>query len=416
MRSLLCILDSLGWITPTERSTITRRGSKTDPLTRPTDRKDRSVQPALPRIEDLATPALLLDEAKMTRNIERLAARARELGVALRPHLKTAKCTEIARRLGGDGPGAITVSTLTEAEAFHAAGHDDILYAVGIAPQKLARVQALRAQGCDLVVILDSPEQAKAVAEARVPALIEIDSDGHRGGRLAEDPALIEIGRILHGAECLRGVITHAGESYGVRGEAAHAEFAERERCAVVAAAEALRRDGLPCPVVSVGSTPTAHAARDLTGATELRAGVYMFFDLVMAGLEVCETEDIALSVLTTVIGHQRDKGWIMIDAGWMAMSRDRSTAAQDVDQGYGLVCDMEGRVLGGLIVGSANQEHGIVSLRPGADATLPDLPIGTRLRILPNHACATAAQHDRYHLLPATGGPLKTWRRFGGW
>jgi len=366
--------------------------------------------------DDLTTPALLLDEARMTRNIERLAERARALGVTLRPHLKTAKSAEIARRLSGGLNGPITVSTLAEAEAFHAAGHTDILYAVGIAPQKLTRVQALRAQGCDLVVILDSPAQARAVAEAGVPALIEIDSDGHRGGLLPDDPALVEIGRILRAGDNLRGVMTHAGESYTVRGEAAHAEFAERERSAAVKAADALRDAGLSCPVVSVGSTPTAHAARDLSGVTELRAGVYMFFDLVMVGIEVCGLDDIALTVLTTVIGHQPAKGWVMIDAGWMALSRDRGTAVQDVDQGYGVVCDAEGRVMHDLIVSSANQEHGIVSLCPGADGPLPDLPVGTHLRILPNHACATAAQHDRYHVLPAESGPMKTWRRFGGW
>ncbi|MFZ1467581.1 MAG: DSD1 family PLP-dependent enzyme [Paracoccaceae bacterium] len=366
--------------------------------------------------DNLLTPALLLDEAKMMRNIEQLEARAQGLGVTLRPHLKTAKSTEIARRLSGGVTGPITVSTLAEAEAFHAAGFTDILYAVGIAPQKLPRVQALRAKGCDLVVILDSPEQARAVAQASVPALIEIDSDGHRGGRLPGDPALVGIGRILHAKGSLRGVMSHAGESYNVRGEAAHAEFAERERSATVSAADALRAAGLSCPVVSVGSTPTAHAARDLTGVTELRAGVYMFFDLVMAGIDVCTTDDIALSVLTTVIGHQQDKGWIMIDAGWMAMSRDRGTATQNVDQGYGLVCDADGRVLGDLIVSSANQEHGIISLRPGSKGALPDLPVGTHLRILPNHACATAAQYDRYNVLPAEGGPLQTWHRFGGW
>ncbi|MCT4371244.1 DSD1 family PLP-dependent enzyme, partial [Yangia mangrovi] len=180
--------------------------------------------------------------------------------------------------------------------------------------------------------------------------------------------------------------------------------------------AEALRGAGLPCPVVSVGSTPTAHAARDLSGVTELRAGVYMFFDLVMAGIDVCTVDDIALSVLTTVIGHQEAKGWVMVDAGWMALSRDRGTAAQAVDQGYGLVCDEAGRVIPDLIVTAANQEHGIVSLRPGSAASLPELPLGTRLRILPNHACATAAQHDRYHLLPAEPGPLQVWPRFGGW
>lgn len=367
-------------------------------------------------IADLGTPALLLDEAIMARNIAHLAERAETLGVSLRPHLKTAKSVEVARQATGGAPGAITVSTLSEAEVFHGAGYDDILYAVGIAAHKLDRVQSLRRQGCDLTVILDGPSQARAVADAGVPALIEIDSDGHRGGLRPDDPGLIEIGSILNAKGFLRGVMTHAGESYTVRGREAHASFAALERNAAVMAAEALRTAGLPCSVVSVGSTPTAHAVQDLTGVTELRAGVYMFFDLVMAGIDVCTLDDIALSVLTTVIGHQPAKGWTLIDAGWMAMSRDRGTATQDVDQGYGLVCDEDGRVLPDLIVSSANQEHGIVSLRPGSSAIAPDLPVGTRLRILPNHACATAAQHGRYQVLPHAGGPLQIWPRFGGW
>ncbi|WP_428929704.1 alanine racemase [Marinibacterium sp. SX1] len=374
------------------------------------------TDPAPFTFDTLPTPALLLDEARMMRNIARMDTRAARLGVTLRPHLKTAKSVEAARRLTGGTPGPITVSTLAEAEAFHAAGFADILYAVGIAPQKLERVQALRTHGCDLKVILDNEAQARAVAQAGVPALIEIDSDGHRGGLRPEDPALVRIGQILNERACLLGVLTHAGESYGVRGAAAHAEFAEQERAAAVAAAEALRRARLPCAVVSVGSTPTAHAARDLTSVTELRAGVYMFFDLVMAGIDVCTVDDIALSVLTTVIGHQPAKGWTMIDAGWMALSRDRGTAAQEVDQGYGLVCDETGRILPGLIVSGTNQEHGTVSLRSGEDGPVPDLPVGARLRILPNHACATAAQHHRYTVLPVDGGSLQSWPRFGGW
>ncbi|WP_026870601.1 DSD1 family PLP-dependent enzyme [Inquilinus limosus] len=376
------------------------------------------------RLLALPTPSLILDERRMLRNIERLRSRLQPLNVTLRPHLKTAKSVDVARRLLTDGPGPATVSTLKEAEVFAAAGVGDILYAVGIAPQKLDRVLAIRAKGCDLSIILDSAEQASAVAEAsrragdRIPALIEIDSDGHRGGISPADPALTTIGRILHdgGAE-LRGVATHAGESYGVSGAEAHAAFAERERSAAVAAAEALRSAGLPCPVVSVGSTPTAHAARDLSGVTEVRAGVYVFFDLVMAGIGVCSTDDIALSVLTSVIGHNRERGCLFIDAGWMALSRDRGTAGQAVDQGYGLVCDIDGKVLGDLVVVAANQEHGIVAVRPGSAAALPELPVGTRLRILPNHACATAAQHDGYEVLPAdpTAGPVR-WPRFGGW
>jgi D-serine deaminase-like pyridoxal phosphate-dependent protein len=148
-----------------------------------------------------------------------------------------------------------------------------------------------------------------------------------------------------------------------------------------------------------------------------MRAGNYVFFDLVQAGIGVCTIDDIALSVLTSVIGHQRERGWILIDAGWMALSRDRGTAHQAVDQGYGVVCDIDGVVIPDLIVTQTNQEHGIVAARPGSSAALPDLPVGTRLRILPNHACATAAQFAAYEVVPADpSAPLARWERFGGW
>lgn len=370
------------------------------------------------------TPALVLDEARMRANIRRLADTLAAFDVVPRPHLKTAKSLDVARQLlaGGDGPA--TVSTLREAEFFAAAGIRDILYAVGIAPGKLERVKALRDAGCDLAIVLDSAGQARAVAEAAArlrdpfPTLIEIDCDGNRSGFVPGDPALVEVGRILHeGGVELRGVMTHAGQSYGAVGEDALAACAEQERAAVVDAAAALRGAGLPCPVVSVGSSPTAHFARNLDGVTEVRAGVYVFFDLVMAGIGVCGLDDIALSVLATVIGHQREKGWIIVDAGWMALSRDRGTASQRVDQGYGLVCDEAGRPLPDLLVTGANQEHGIVGLRPGSSAPLPDLAVGTRLRILPNHACATAAQFDEYHVLSADRpGEVLRWERVRGW
>ncbi|ESJ09661.1 alanine racemase, partial [Cupriavidus sp. HPC(L)] len=159
----------------------------------------------------------------------------------------------------------------------------------------------------------------------------------------------------------------------------------------------------------------TAHFARSLDGVTEVRAGVFVFFDLVMNGIGVCETADIALSVLCTVIGHQRDKGWLITDAGWMAMSRDRGTAKQPVDQGYGLVCDVDGKPLAGLLMIDANQEHGIVSHRSDPAAT-PMLPVGTLLRILPNHACATAAQHGAYTVVAGGTDVEAQWPRFSGW
>lgn len=376
-------------------------------------------------LQSLDTPCLVLDVDRVDRNIQRLQSRLSPLGVSLRPHLKTAKCVEVAHRVMISTAGPATVSTLKEAEQFAKAGVRDLVYAVGIAPGKLDRVRALRAAGVDLAVILDSVEQAQLIAAASheggeaIPALIEIDCDGHRSGVAPESSELLAgIGRVLvEGGAELRGVLTHAGGSYGARCSDALARCAEEERDAAVSAAAALLEAGLPCPVISVGSTPTAHYARDLSGVTEVRAGVFVFFDLVMAGIGVCDLEDIALSVLTTVIGHQADKGWILVDAGWMAMSRDRGTAKQAIDQGYGVVCDIYGKAYTDLIIADANQEHGVIALRPGSEAALPDLPIGTRLRILPNHACSTGAQHDAYHVVRGESGIVEArWPRFSGW
>jgi len=166
---------------------------------------------------------------------------------------------------------------------------------------------------------------------------------------------------------------------------------------------------------VSVGSTPTMTFADRLDGVTEARPGVYMFHDLVMAGLGVCEIDDIALSVLTSVIGHETRRGMLIVDAGWMALSRDQGTADQSVNQGYGLVCDINGRPIGDLIVRETNQEHGLVGRRDGQPLHVGRYPIGTRLRILPIHACATAAMHAEYQIIEE-GSVNARWARCTGW
>ncbi|MEV8441762.1 alanine racemase [Actinosynnema sp. NPDC051121] len=362
------------------------------------------------------TPYLLVDEAKVRRNVDRLRAHLDAHGTPLRPHVKTAKSVDVARLAFDGGTGPITVSTLREAEAFADEGFTDIVYAVGIAPSKLDRVLALRRRGVDLVVLLDNVAQARAVAEASaasgtaVPALVEVDCDGHRGGVLPGSPDVTAIAAALGGAE-LRGVLAHAGESYFCYTRDALVKAAEAERAAAVRVAEDLRAAGFACPVVSIGSTPTAHAAADLTGVTEVRAGNFVFFDLVMAGIGVCSVDDLALSVVVTVIGHR--PGRIMTDGGWMATSRDRGTARQPVDQGYGLVAPLDGPPFPDLLMTDASQEHGTLSMRPGSEHPLPDLPVGTQVRVLPNHACATAAQHDTYHLAGDAG---TTWKRVNGW
>jgi len=372
-------------------------------------------------LSSIPTPAALVDTTRLQHNIERMAAQAAALGVALRPHVKTTKCDAVVRRQLAAGARGITVSTLKEAEQFFATGIADILYAVAIAPNKLAQAAALRQRGCDLKIVVDNLDSAQAVVAFRCEqpfeVWIEIDTDGHRSGLAPDDVALLEVGRCLHaGGARLGGVMTHAGASYELNDPVALGALAEQERAGCVGAAERLRAAGLPCAAVSVGSTPTALSARHLDGVTELRAGVYAMFDLVMANIGVCALDDIALSVLTTVIGHQREKGWAIVDAGWMAMSRDRGTQKQAHDYGYGQVCDAHGLVLPGCTMVAANQEHGIVAWAEGPAAGIAErLPVGTLLRILPNHACATGAQHPHYHAL-AADAPVETWERFYGW
>lgn len=374
--------------------------------------------------EDVGTPAALIDEKRMVRNIAQMQKRANALGVSFRPHVKTSKCIEIARLQQAEGARGITVSTLREAESFFAAGFNDILYAACITPNKLDRALALRRQGCELIVIVDSTFAAQALADKGreenhvFDFMIEIDTDGHRSGVKPEDSLLIDIAATTNrGGSAFKGLMTHAGSSYELDTPEALRHLAEQERHLIVLAAERLRAAGIPCEVVSVGSTPTALSAENLSGVTEVRAGVYVFFDLVMSNVGICTPRDVALSVLTTIIGHQADKGWAIVDAGWMAMSRDRGTQRQRRDYGYGAICDPQGEIIEGYIVATANQEHGTVCRSDGsADANIVGrFPIGSQLRILPNHACSTGAQFNEYNLVDELG-VLKKLSRFNGW
>src|SRR4051812_1040677 len=185
----------------------------------------------------MITPAALIDEARMMRNIARMQDRMNALGVRLRPHVKTSKCVEVARQQLAQGGQGITVSTLREAECFFAAGFNDILYAACIPPNKIDRALELRRRGCNLTVIVDSVEAARSLAEAgRVnghafAVMIEIDSDGHRSGVRAGDPLLTDVAReLVSGGAVLKGVLTHAGSSYDLNAPETLEQLAEQER------------------------------------------------------------------------------------------------------------------------------------------------------------------------------------------
>ncbi|NKB56846.1 MAG: hypothetical protein GKS00_10970 [Alphaproteobacteria bacterium] len=371
-------------------------------------------------LHSLNTPALILDRSIVTRNTERMSKRMRAHGVALRPHLKTAKSARVAKLATAGHSGAITVSTLAEAAYFLDHGFDDITYAVGIVAGKLPQAAALIARGADLKILTDNVDTAKAIAASdhgiRFKVLIEVDCGDARTGLLADSPELIEIGRILNESEHaeLLGVLTHGGHSYLADGVDGIKRTAKEERDAVLLAASRLREAGLPCPVVSAGSTPTAVHGESYEGITEMRPGVFVFFDLDQLARNACAREDLALSVLATVIGHNKHIGQIVIDAGALALSKDISANAHWPQVGYGSLCDAETMApLEDLHVAKVSQEHGVI---PVTDAAAYDrLPIGSKVRVLPNHACITAAGYSCYHVVEGTQ-IVDEWDRVNGW
>jgi D-serine deaminase-like pyridoxal phosphate-dependent protein len=384
-------------------------------------------------LDNLPTPALILDLDRVERNCARMIRRAAELGVTLRPHLKTAKSADVARlatrgqRSGEGEVGGITVSTLAEIEYFAHNGFKDITYAVGIAGQKIPTLAELqRRHGLRINLLSDSvqadnevAERAEAVGE-RFSLFIEIDSGGGRGGVPTDGTELPAIARAVLASPMLSlaGVLTHAGQSYDATSIEAITLIAEAERAAVSRAAGRLRGEGIEVPSVSVGSTPTAVHARSLEGVTEMRPGVYTLCDLAQASLGSCALDDIAVSVLASVIGHNPRSQRMLIDAGALALSKDLSGNRLGAKVGFGLICPMTGGwPIEDMYVAEVHQEHGLVAGGGRLDGMAARYPVGTRLRILPNHACLTAAPYDRYHVVRGEDPcVIDGWSKATGW
>jgi len=366
------------------------------------------------------TPRLRLDRARLEANAARLRARAAALGVAFRPHFKTAKSVEVALLSHGGAPGPQTVSTMKEAEALAAAGAaTDILLAATAIPARVPRAEAIaRDHGTRLILVVDSPEMAAmldAAATAPHEVLVEVDSGEHRSGVPPE--RALAVARAIHGGRHLRlaGVMTHGGHSYGTDDPGKVADIAEAERAATVTAAEALRAAGMPAPIVSVGSSPTLLHARHLSGVTEVRAGVSLFWDLAQMSRGMCGWDDIAMTVLSTVIGHNRAAGTLVIDAGALALSKDATANAFAPGTAYGTLADAATGEALPLHVLHAYQEHGVVPVPD--ESWFARLPVGGPVRVVPNHACLTAAGgYGAYDVVGPDGAVEGRWGRVDGW
>lgn len=347
-------------------------------------------------IAELRTPALLLDLDKLETNLGAMAARARALGVALRPHIKSHKCIDIGRMQRSMGATGITVSTLQEARIFADHGFDDITWAY---PFVLSRVDEARqlAERITLRVVIDSPDALVRLRSSDYPfhVWIKVDCGYHRVGVDPVSEVAINLARDLHESPKLTfdGILSHSGNAYNVRGGDAVRRVAEEERTVMVEFAERLRSEGgVDVSRISVGSTPTMSFVETLNGVTEARPGNYALYDYTQTVIGSCTVRDCATTVLASVVSSQPGTSSSIVDAGALALSKDTGprdgpqTTMGEIFEDYAA-----GKLHSETRLVSVSQEHGKVSAR---------LPVGSKVRVLPNHACLTVAQFDEFHVV----------------
>ena len=370
-------------------------------------------------LNDLQTPCALIDLDRFEANCAAMADTAHRLGVRLRPHVKTHKTIQGARIQTRGHFGGITVSTLAEARGFANAGFQDITYAVPVAPQRLPEIVDLNARIDRLSVIADhivtvqAIEEIAAAHDTALPVWLKVDCGLHRAGVDPEsDQAAALAGRLARSPRVdFRGILTHAGQSYGAANRDETLAVARDERSVSHSFVDRLAEEDIAVPAVSIGSTPTMIAVENLDGIDEIRPGNYACFDAFQAAIGSCGLDDIAFSVLVTVVSAFPEEERAVIDGGALALSKDPGPTHVDADCGFGVVVAVEDQhPLPGLRLTSLSQEHGVVK-GPGSAALRP----GTRLRILPNHSCLAAACFDRFDIIRGND-VVGEWRSLRGW
>jgi len=359
-------------------------------------------------VNHLQTPAFLVDANIVRQNCASMREKARASGVAFRPHVKTHKTIEIARMQHGDATGPITVSTLAEAEFFADGGFRDITYAVPIAPDKLDRVAALAKRVERLSILIDNAEALRGLERhgGVFDVFLKVDCGYHRAGVNPDDPDSVRLAISIANSRAVhfQGLLTHAGHSYHARTVEEIRRIAAEESAALTRFRDLLPEE-LQNTLRSIGSTPTASVVEEFSDCDEVRPGNYVFFDAFQATIGSCRRADVAVSVLATVVGSYADRNESIIDAGALAFSKDLGPDHIDPQFGYGVVCDVDLRPLDARLV-ALSQEHGKLSAA---------LPIGMRVRVIPNHSCLTAAMYDTYHVVE-NGAVVDEWKPVHGW
>ena len=346
---------------------------------------------ASPRLlDELPTPALVLDLARVDRNILRMATRCRALGVSLRPHLKTHKCLEVADRQRAQGAHGVTVSTLVEAQVFAEHGFDDITWAFPVILNRIPPARAL-AERVTLRLFVDGPDALAALEREQFPfhVWLKIDCGYHRAGLDPAAPETLDLARRLAASPHLAfdGIATHSGHAYDAVGCVAIRKVAEAERRAVADFRSRLADEGIAV-AASVGSTPAMSCVERLDGVQEARPGNYVFYDASQVALGSCTTVDCGVTVLASVVSCQPHARHCVVDAGALALSKDAGHPGPVPSMGWIFDDYAAGTLREDARLTGLSQEHGKVSA---------PLAVGERVRILPNHSCLTVACFDEY-------------------
>lgn len=371
---------------------------------------DLQATSQLLRAMGLVRATLLVDEERARNNILRLAARGRASRCRLRPHFKTHQSADVARWFRDAGVSCATVSSLDQAAYFVDHGWDDLVVAIGINPLE-HEVRRDLAGRCKLGLTVDHPDQVEVLASEEIDARlwIELDVGDGRAGIAwdARDRLADLAGRIVAQPQlAFRGLLTHAGHTYGRGPGDAAAIFAEtRER--LVAARDALVAAGLPRPLISAGDTPGFSVVQDWQGLDEARPGNFVFHDLMQLAAGICTTQDLSCAVAAPVIGVYPERGTVIVHAGAVHLGKDRVETPQGPIFGQlgtldelGFADPVPGAILSGL-----SQEHGVIRL-PGQHGLRP----GDLVLIFPAHSCLSCEQFGHYVTLQ--GRVLRRFRR----
>lgn len=366
-------------------------------------------------LEELPTPAFIVDLEVVKRNAKQMIERFQGLGVQLRPHMKTHKTLECGEVMTNGTRRCIVVSTLAEARFYADGGFDDILYAYPLPFDKVEECAGLSERLEAFHVLVDSYEALEQLRKRRLEkgkrwlVWLKVDCENGRVGVVHTNPAALELAKaISHLEETeLAGVYAHCGNAYDCKGVAEIQAVAQVTTAAILQFANRLQEAGVECPRTSIGSTPScSHPVPDMGRLTEVHPGNYIFYDAQQMLIGSCKKEDIAVRVLTRVIGHYPHRNQLLVDCGWTGLSLH---SLGNLQSGYAIIEGHPDLKLVGM-----SQEHGCIEPISGK-MDFSKFPLGGILRIIPYHSCATAAMHMVYYV-HSEGKIVAKWMPTRGW